>query len=259
MLIELWENHKNLYNTKLKSYFNRDLRQKSLESIESVLKENEITASIKQISKKLTDLKNYYGCQRRLIESSKSSRVGTDEVYVSQWKFYESLQFLNDAFTPRKTKSNADDEDDNSPYADTKPPSKSNKKIAQAQNNELHKVMGTATTALQSVISKKNEKLTSEGPDSTYGKLLIEQLPLIPECNLKYDLKICLQQIILQCKRQVLSSNSRHDQTTPATAHNPTPFPHNPYVIQQRPTFASPQSPHSSLSSPHSSSGSFGY
>ena len=33
-------------------------RQKSLESIESVLKENEI---IKQISKKLTDLKNYYG------------------------------------------------------------------------------------------------------------------------------------------------------------------------------------------------------
>ena len=158
----MWENHENLYNTKLKSYFNGDLRQKSLESIESVLKENEITASIKQISKKLTDLKNYYGCQRRLIESSKSSRAGTDEVYVSQWKFYESLQFLNDVFTPRKTKSNADDEDDNSPYADTKPPSsKSNKKIAQAQNNELHKVMGTTTTALHSIIPKKSFSLNS--------------------------------------------------------------------------------------------------
>ena len=144
-----------------------------MESTESVLKENEITASIKQISKKLTDLKNYYGGQRRLTESSTSSGAGTDEVYVSQWEFYENLQFLNDAFTPRKTKSNAD-EDDNSPYADAKPPSsKSNKKIAQAQNNELHKVMATATTALQSVISKKNEKLTSEDPDSTLGKLLI--------------------------------------------------------------------------------------
>ena len=253
MLIELWENHENLYNTKLKSYFNRDLRQKSLESIESVLKENEITASIKQISKKLTHLKNYHGGQRRLIESSKSSRAGTDEVYVSYWKIYENLKFLNDAFTPRKTKSNADDEDDNSPYTDAKPPSsKSNKKIAQTQNNELHKVMATTTTALQLVISKKNEKLTSKDPDSTFGKLLIGQLQLIPECDLKVDLKISLQQMILQCKCQVLSSNSRHGQTTPATAHMPTPF---PFVIQQRSTFASPQSPYSSLSSPHSSSG----
>ena len=127
-----------------------------MESIDSVLKENEITASIKLISRKLTNLKNYYGSQRRLIESSKSSGAGIDEVYVSQWKFYENLQFLNDAFTHRKTKSNADDEDDISPYADAKPlSSKSNKKIAEAQNNELHKVMATATTALQSVISKK--------------------------------------------------------------------------------------------------------
>ena len=173
MLIELWENHENLYNTKLKSYFNRDLRQKSLESIESVLKENEITASIKQISKKLTDLKNYYGGQRRLIE-------------VRNLVEQEQTKFM---LVSGKTKSNADDEHDNSPYADAKPPSsKSNKKIAQAQNNELHKVMATATTALQSVISKKNEKLTSEDPDSTFGKLLIGQLQLIPECDLKDDL-----------------------------------------------------------------------
>ena len=174
-----------------------------MESIESVLKENEITASVKQISKKLTDLKNYYGGQRKLIESWKSSGAGTDEVYVGQWKFYENLQ--HDAFTPRKIKSNVDDDDDNSPYADAKPPSsKSNKKIAQAQNNELYKVMATATTALQSVISKKSEKLTSEDSDSTLGKLLIGQLQLIPECDLNDDLRISLQQMILQCKRQVL-------------------------------------------------------
>ena len=115
--------------------------------------------------------------------------------------------------------------------------------------------MVTANTALQLVISKKNKKLTSGDPDSTFGKLLIGQLQLIPECDLKDDLKISLQQMILQCKCQVLSSNSRHGQTTPATAYMPTPFPHNPYVIQQRSTFALS----SSLSSPHSSSGSFGY
>ena len=92
--------------------------------------------------------------------------------------------------------------------------------------------MATATTALHSVISKNNEKLTSKAPDSTFGKLLIGQFQLIPECHLKNDSKISLQQMILQCKLQVLSSNSRHGQTTPATAHMPIPFPHNPYIIQ---------------------------
>ena len=39
-----------------------------------------------------------------MIESLKYSGAGADEVYVSFWKFYESLDFLNDAFTPWKTK-----------------------------------------------------------------------------------------------------------------------------------------------------------
>ena len=56
-------------------------------------------------------------------ESSKSSGAGVDEVYVSPWKFYESSEFLSDAFTPRKTKSNANYEDDVSPYINAKPPS----------------------------------------------------------------------------------------------------------------------------------------
>ena len=71
-----------------------------------------------------------------MIESSKSSSAGADEVYVSPRKFYESLEFLSDAFTPRKIKCNTNDKDDGSPYADAKPPSvKTSKKLALAQNN----------------------------------------------------------------------------------------------------------------------------
>jgi hypothetical protein len=73
-----------------------------------VLDEHGISASVKQIGKKLTELKNYYGAQRRMIESSKTSGAGTDDVFTSNWKFFDSLEFLSDAFTPRKTKSNAD-------------------------------------------------------------------------------------------------------------------------------------------------------
>ena len=36
-----------------------------------------------------------------MIESSKSSGAGADEVYV--YEFYESFEFLSDTFTPRKT------------------------------------------------------------------------------------------------------------------------------------------------------------
>ena len=62
-----------------------------------------------------------------------------------------------------------------------------------AQNNELHRAMSTATTALESVISpKKNQKPQGEDKEDTFGKLLVGQLKLIPECDLKDDLKINL-------------------------------------------------------------------
>ena len=58
-------------------------RAKTLTSMENTLKDNGITATVKQIGKKLADLKNYYGGQKRMIESSKSSGAGGNEVYVS--------------------------------------------------------------------------------------------------------------------------------------------------------------------------------
>ena len=88
--------------------------------MKSTLIDSGITAIVKQIGKKLTDLKNYYGAQKWMIESSKSGGAGECEVYVSPWRFYESLEFLSNAFTPQKTKSNANDEDDGSPYVHAK-------------------------------------------------------------------------------------------------------------------------------------------
>ena len=67
--------------------------------------------------------------------------------------------------------------------------------------------MSTATTALESVISsKKNQKPQGEDVDNTFGKLLVGQLKLIPECNLKDDLNISLQQMVLRCNS---SNNAR--------------------------------------------------
>ena len=125
--------------------------------------------------------------------------------------------------------------------------------------------MSTATTALELVISvKKNQKPQGEDVDDTFGKLLVRQLKLIPECDLKDDLKISLQQMVLRCKRQVnLSNNARQGQSA-SIVHTPSPVQQSPYATQQHlmPSFASPHSSLSSLSSQQSyssSSGSFEY
>ena len=98
-------------------------------------------------------------------------------------------------------------EDDGSPYVDTKPPfAKTSRKLALAQNNELHRAMSIATTALELLISsKKYQKPQGEDVDDNFSKLLLGQLKLIPECDLKDNLKISLQQMALRCKRQVNS------------------------------------------------------
>ena len=49
---EAWAEHENLYNKKHKSYFNRDIRQKLLTLMENMLKDNGITATVKQIGEK---------------------------------------------------------------------------------------------------------------------------------------------------------------------------------------------------------------
>ena len=112
-----------------------------MEAIGRGLKDSDIEATTQQITKKLTDLKNYYGGQRRMTEGSKTSGAGSDDVYVSVWKFYE---IDCDAFTPRKTKSNAIEEDDDTPYVNAKRPSaKSSKKIALSNQTELQNIMSS--------------------------------------------------------------------------------------------------------------------
>ena len=47
VLIEAWVKYENLYNTKHESYFNMDVRQKLLTSMENTLIDNGIIATVK--------------------------------------------------------------------------------------------------------------------------------------------------------------------------------------------------------------------
>ena len=75
--------------------------------------------------------------------------------------------------------------------------------FALTQNNELHRAMSYNHIGIGYFI-KENQKPQGEDVDDTFRKLLVGQLNLIPECDLKDDLKINLQQMVLSMYQKTL-------------------------------------------------------
>lgn len=98
-LIELWEKKDILYNTKHLMYYNKEERDSAVREIQKVLSDQDIHATLDQITDKMTNLKCYYGSQKRNMENMKLN--GGDGNYVSPWKFFNDLQFLNGHFLQR--------------------------------------------------------------------------------------------------------------------------------------------------------------
>ena len=199
-LVELWSQYENLFNTKHKNYFNRDIRQKSLENIKLKLEEQNITATEKQISEKLTNLKNYYGGQKRLIDSRKANSTGFRQVYRSNWKFFSSLTFLQNAFTPRGTYCNGSE----SPAVDTvcPPSSKSARKSEAAKRDTEAQV-----TELLAESNEKEETIQIgqnclSNQDRIFCDLIYAILQDIPDSEDKDLLKLNIQQILIKKKHQ---------------------------------------------------------
>ena len=92
-----------MFNTRNSCYHNKDNQAKGLEKIQTKLESQEITATVKQIAEKMTTLRTYYGAEKHKAETSKKSGAATADVNFSKWRFFESLSFLSDSFTPRAT------------------------------------------------------------------------------------------------------------------------------------------------------------
>ena len=55
-------------------------------------------------------------------------------------------------------------------------------------------------------------------------------MKFIPECDLKDDLKISLQQMVLRCKCQVNSSDNTRPGPLALIVHMPAPLQQNPFA-----------------------------
>ena len=170
VLIELWSQYANLFNTKHKNYFNRDARQKSLKNIKSKLKEQNTIATEKQIPVKLINLKNYYGGQKRRIDSRKANSAGFRQVYQSNLKFFSSLSFLQNAFTPRGTYCKSSD----FPAVDKicPPSSKSARKSEATKRDTAQKALETEAQETELLVeSNEKEETIRKGQNCLSNKI----------------------------------------------------------------------------------------
>eukprot|EP00111_Clytia_hemisphaerica_P024069 TCONS_00070967-protein len=102
-LISLWGSKDILVNPKHASYYNTRERTKAIEEIKNDLSERGILFTVKQVNDKMINLRTYYGSQRRQIEASKRNAAGPEDIFVSRWKFFDSLRFLSDTIISRST------------------------------------------------------------------------------------------------------------------------------------------------------------
>ena len=241
LLIEAWKNEEVLYNIKHPFYYLKEAKSKAIVNIKRKLEAQNITVSIKTIIEKITNLRNYFGAQMRMVDASRKSGAGPGETYKSKWKFFRHLTFLRENLTHRTTKGYLAENALES-HAATAESSRdlpivvvttSNKEIprkdevvikdTQCAKETSHKCkrkrldspihITTAPPKTIPVESRQNIQITnqslSKNKDELYTDLIANMLHEIPECPEKDLLKLEIQHNIIQLKHK--KSNTQYD------------------------------------------------
>ena len=95
-LIDLYESKPCLWDIFCKEYSKRDMKEKAMNEICE-----ELSVSVDEAKQKWMSLRAQFG--RELKNSNKhKSGQSTDELYVSQWIFYDKMQFLQPMMKTKK-------------------------------------------------------------------------------------------------------------------------------------------------------------
>ena len=234
LLIEAWKNEEVLYNIKHPFYYLKEAKSKAIVNIKRKLEAQNITVSIKTIIEKITNLRNYFGAQMRMVDASRKSGAGPGETYKSKWKFFRHLTFLRENLTHRTTKGylaeNALESHAPSAEASRDLPivvvTTSNKEIPRKDDvvikdthcakENSHKCkrrrldspihITTAPPKSIPVESRQNIHITNQShsktKDELYTDLIANMLHEIPECPEKDLLKLEIQHNIIQLKHK---------------------------------------------------------
>ncbi|XP_044029270.1 uncharacterized protein LOC122865219 isoform X2 [Siniperca chuatsi] len=95
-LISFYCEHSCLWNHKSESYRNRLLRRSLLETLSSLLSDNEpVPFTVEDIKTKFRNLRTIFQREHKAVSSNKT--CGSEDFYLPKWKHYHELMFLCDS------------------------------------------------------------------------------------------------------------------------------------------------------------------
>ena len=97
-LIDLYEENPCLWNIFHNRYQKRDVKERAMAAIA-----NELDVQITDIKSKWNAIRGQFGRELNKVKSSKSGQ-STDDLYVSQWMFWDKLQFLQSVMNTTKSR-----------------------------------------------------------------------------------------------------------------------------------------------------------
>ena len=102
-LIHLWQSKEELYNRQHPYFYVKEAKEKAIEAIRLSLEKMGFKISANQIFSKFQSLRTYFCSQRTKIASARKNGIFDEEYLESKWRFYKSLQFLDDNMKQRET------------------------------------------------------------------------------------------------------------------------------------------------------------
>lgn len=97
-LINLIQQNENIWNPAHSQYKNRIRRTDSINKIASIL-----GISQQEVDRKWKTIQSQFRREQNKVKNKKSG-AGTDENYISAWRFYKPLSFLSDRNKPKTTR-----------------------------------------------------------------------------------------------------------------------------------------------------------
>ncbi|XP_072228396.1 uncharacterized protein [Leuresthes tenuis] len=95
-LISFYSEHGCLWNHRSENYRNRLLRQSLLETLSSLLSENEPAPfTVEDVKTKFRNLRTIFQREHKAVSSNKT--CGSEDFYLPKWKHYHELMFLCDS------------------------------------------------------------------------------------------------------------------------------------------------------------------
>ena len=105
-LIELYEEHENLYNSKHRFYHNKHCRIDSLNKIlKNLNADRTVVFNIDDIKKKMLSLRTTLNKERKLVEQNNKSGRGAEEIYEPTIWWYDTMQYMVPYLKSRQSES----------------------------------------------------------------------------------------------------------------------------------------------------------